>query len=172
VASEIDFNPFEVPSGPLSQFERADALLDEHGSVWSTFGPGFWVFTRDATVREILRSPDVFSSRSVLVVEPDPAPYPLVPEYSDAPEHTKWRRLLAPLFAPQAVAAMTAGIRERCRALLEPLVDRGGCDFVAEVAQRFPVEVFLDLLGLPLDEVDQFMVWEHDMLHLREGSDA
>src|SRR5262249_23444704 len=48
--------------------------------------------------------------------------------------------------------------------------DRGSCDFMTEFAQRFPTTIFLELMGLPVDELDQFLAWEHDILHAG-GSD-
>jgi cytochrome P450 len=47
---------------------------------------------------------------------------------------------------------------------------QGSCDFMADFATRFPTTIFLDLMGLPVDELDQYLEWEHDILHAG-GSD-
>jgi len=62
-------------------------------------------------------------------------------------------------------------VRARCIALLEPLVDEGGCDFVASFGSRFPTTVFMDLMGMPLSEFDQFMAWEDAILHQTHEED-
>ena len=35
----------------------------------------------------------------------------------------------------------------------------------AEFAQQFPTSIFLELMGLPVEELPQFMEWEHAILH-------
>ncbi len=83
----------------------------------------------------------------------------------DGDEHKQWRRQLGPLFAPGAVERLDATVRQRAIELIDALVDRGSVDFMAEFAQRFPTTIFLELMGLPVDELDQFLAWEHDILH-------
>ena len=72
---------------------------------------------------------------------------------------------------PGAVDRLTPKIRERAIELIEPLVARGSCDFMAEFAQRFPTTIFLEMMGLPVEELDQFMTWEHAILHSGSGTD-
>nr|MDT0523177.1 hypothetical protein [Streptomyces sp. DSM 41633] len=37
--------------------------------------------------------------------------------------------------------------------------------FIAEFAAQFPTTIFLELMGLPADELDQFLRWETAILH-------
>jgi len=90
----------------------------------------------------------------------------------DGSEHKQWRNQLGPLFAPKAVESLEDTIRERAIGLIESFADRGSCDFMTEFAQRFPTTIFLELMGLPVDELDQFMAWEHDILHLDLGTEG
>jgi cytochrome P450 len=41
---------------------------------------------------------------------------------------------------------------------------------MADFATRFPTTIFLEMMGLPVEELDQFLSWEHDILHAG-GSD-
>jgi len=45
------------------------------------------------------------------------------------------------------------------------------CDFMAEFAQRFR-PLFPGADGPSVDELDQFMAWEHDILHVDQGTEA
>jgi cytochrome P450 len=63
------------------------------------------------------------------------------------------------------VGRLDSQVRERCIELIDPLVERGGCDFVRDFAQRFPTSIFMELMGLPSEDVDQFLVWEDAILH-------
>jgi cytochrome P450 len=79
--------------------------------------------------------------------------------------------MLSSRFSPRKMAELEDTVRSRCVALLEPLVERGGCDFVRDFASQYPTTVFLDLMGLPLSDFDQFMSWEDDILHLTHEDD-
>jgi cytochrome P450 len=137
----------------------------------STVGPvGHWVFTDLDIIRDAYQSPDLLSSSAIVPTQPDP-PYFLIPEMVDPPLHTKYRQLLSPRFSPGTIAALEDKVRARCIALLEPLAERGSCDFVKDFGSHYPTTVFMDLMGLPLSEFDQFMEWEDAILHLTHEDD-
>ena len=154
----------------LSHAEEIDGLRAEHPFVRSTYGNGFWVFTDAALIRDALQHPGVFSSTVVTVHDPDP-PYKWIPEMLDPPEHTVWRQLLAPHFAPRAMERLEDRVRERCVELIEEIADTGHCDFLRDFAWRYPTTIFMELMGLPLDGLDQFLAWEHQILHPSVGDD-
>lgn len=159
----VDFNGFAT-TPPLAHFEDIDRLRALHPRFRSTFGPGFVVFTDADSIRETLQRADLFSSRAVTVLDPNPA-YLWIPEMLDAPEHTKWRQLLAPHFSPSAAQGMEDKVRRRCIELIEPLVGRTSIDFLHDFAFRYPTTIFMDLFGMPLTDLDMVMEWEHDILH-------
>ena len=154
----------------LSHAEEIDGLRAKHPFVRSTYGNGFWVFTDAALIRDALQHPGVFSSTVVTVHDPDP-PYKWIPEMLDPPEHTVWRQLLAPHFAPRAMERLEDRVRERCVELIEEIADTGHCDFLRDFAWRYPTTIFMELMGLPLDGLDQFLAWEHQILHPSVGDD-
>jgi cytochrome P450 len=161
----------EATTGPvLSHAEEIDSLRAEHPFLRSTYGNGFWVFTSGALVRDALQHPDVFSSTVVTVHDPDP-PYRWIPEMLDPPEHTIWRQLLAPHFAPRAMERLEDRVRERCVELLQEIAGRGHCDFLRDFAWRYPTTIFMELMGLPVEGLEQFLAWEHAILHPSAGED-
>jgi cytochrome P450 len=166
----LDFNNYQA--GPvLSHVEGMDRLRDEGPFVFSTFGPqGHWVFTEPSMIRAALQHPEIFSSSVVTPLEVDP-PYKWIPEMLDPPEHTKWRQLLAPHFAPKLMEQMEGRVRERCVEIIESFADRGHCNFLGDFAWRYPTTIFMEIMGLPLDGLDQFLAWEHDILHLTAEED-
>jgi hypothetical protein len=58
------------------------------------------------------------------------------------------------------LSSSEAQLRQQAIELIEPIVERGSCDFVAEVTRVFPSEVFLTLFRLPLDKRDQLLDWK------------
>jgi len=166
----VDFNNFL--NGPaLSHVEGIDHLADEGPFVFSTFGPqGHWIFTDPEMIRMALQRPEVFSSSVVTPLETDP-PYKWIPEMLDPPEHTRWRQLLAPHFAPKLMEKMEGRVRQRCIEIIESFADKGHCDFLVDFASRYPTTIFMELMGLPLEGLDQFLIWEREILHLTAEED-
>jgi cytochrome P450 len=150
---------------PCSFFTRADEWRDR-GPIHfgDASGHPFWLVTEMEPVRDAFQRHDVFSNSAIQMDAPEPE-YHLIPEMLDAPLHGKWRRLLGPLFAPGAVKAMEQRIRSRFDEILEQVAPRGQCDYVADVALRFPNTIFLELMGMPVSDAAQFQAWETAILH-------
>jgi cytochrome P450 len=153
--------PFEH-FGMIDELRGADQIHFGDAS-----GHPFWAVTAMGPIREALQCPEVFSNSAVVPDAPEP-PYYWIPEMLDAPDHNKWRKLLGPLFSPGAVAALEPKIRERFGVIIDEVAPRGRCDFVADVSLRFPNQIFMDLMGMPVTDADKFQDWETAMLH--EGS--
>lgn len=170
---QFEYDPFRN-GRPAGSFAREIAELRERAACFrSTTAQGFWVLTRFDQIREAYQTPEIFSSEALVAIEPDP-PYKWIPIMLDPPEHTTWRHLLGPLFSPARALAMQGQIRQRARELVEPLVAKGACDFVADFALKYPTTIFMELMGLPVEEAERFMAWEDAILHSyaddREGA--
>jgi cytochrome P450 len=150
---------------PLSGYELFDRLRDDAPVHWVDEGVGYHLLTRQEDILAVAQDPGLFSSRYFNPALGGEPPFTLVPVNLDPPDHTKWRRLLAPVFAPGAVAAWDDRIRARARELVTTLQPRGGCDAVKDFALRLPTSVFLSLMGLPQEELDRFLLWETAILH-------
>jgi cytochrome P450 len=160
-----NFNYTElVPVG--TWHDKYDELHAQSPLYWNEFGPGFWTVLNYEGILEVLQHPETFSSSVVTALDPDPQ-YKWIPEMLDGNEHFQWRKQLGPLFSPKSIEKLEAKVRQRAIDLIEEIVarDDGGCDLMAEFAQRYPTTIFLELMGLPVDELDQFMEWEHAILH-------
>ena len=144
-----------------SHWGLADDLRERAPAFFNTHAQGYWVFTRHDEVRDIYRDPELFSSESITPWEPEPV-YRFVPTQIDRPDHVKYRRILNPWFSPDAVQEVAETARTTCRRLIEELVPRGGCDFIADFALRYPTEVFLAMIGLPQSDAEMFVRWVED----------
>jgi cytochrome P450 len=149
---------------PMSGFREMGELGRRRPVFRSPEAQGYWVFTRHEAIQNVFADPGTFSSSAIFAPEPDP-PYRFIPTMLDPPEHTAWRRLLAPLFAPGAIREIAPHVEQRCRALVAEVAGRGECDFVADVALRFPGSVFLEIMGLPQERLDEWVSWMEDILH-------
>ncbi|MET0370640.1 MAG: cytochrome P450 [Sphingobium sp.] len=89
----------------------------------------------------------------------------------DPPDHRKYRQLLQPIFNPSAINKIEGMVRDVCRELIGRIRDRDGCDFTADFAAYFPSYVFLNLMGMPLDALPQFLAWENAFMRAPDPQD-
>jgi cytochrome P450 len=89
--------------------------------------------------------------------------------FEDPPEHDLHRALLTGIFSPRKVSALEPKVRDYCARSLDPLVGKGGFDFIADLGAQVPMWTIGMLLGIP--ESDQVAIRESidDTLHLKEG---
>ncbi|MFD1858355.1 cytochrome P450 [Aeromicrobium camelliae] len=88
---------------------------------------------------------------------------PLLPQDLNGEEHVKLRKILNQFFAPAAVRRLEPLATQRCIELIEELKPKGSCDFVAEFAIRYPTDLFLALLGLPVSDGQMFLEWSEEL---------
>jgi cytochrome P450 len=122
------------------------------------FMNGCYHLTRREDVLAALRNPKVFSSR--LALQPD-GYLPVVPLAFDPPEHTRYRKILQPLFSPHALSKSRPVLERHAAEMIAELAGRGECDAVADFANLYPFQVFLDLYGLPLEDRDRLIDWKN-----------
>ncbi|MEV8546507.1 cytochrome P450 [Streptomyces sp. NPDC051572] len=128
-------------------------------------GPGWYLVTGHEEVLQVSQNAETFPQATHLVATAEDTSFKLIPETLNGPEHMKWRRILAPYFSPGRVRDWDARIRNMAVTLIEEFVDRGQCDFISDFALRYPTAIFLDLMGLPLSDLDKFLQWEMAILH-------
>ena len=132
---------------------------------------GSWLPTRYEDVVALAQEYEIFTSRGILVMPPPPGQaegayggVAAPPITSDPPDHHWHRRLILPVFAPQAVAKYEQSTRDLCNALIDEFIDKGKADAAADYAQHIPVRVISNMLGVPLDMEEQFTGWVRGVL--------
>ena len=163
-----DFAPAQAAG---CHWELADELRETSPVFFNTFAQGYWVFTRHDAVRDIYKTPELFSSESITPWQPDPI-YRFVPTQIDAPDHIKYRRIVNPWFSPRAIDAAEPALRALCRRLVEETAPAGGCDFVTGFALRYPTEAFLSVAGIDPADADLFVPWVEDFFGGFSGDPA
>ena len=158
------FDHLQDPDFLAAPFATFDALYEGPDIFWSSSWGGFWVLTREELIREVMQTPGAFSSNPV-GIPGTPRARPLIPLELDPPEHTWFRRVLAPHFSNASVAERAARVREIADELVDRIVDAGRCEYMADFAQPFPATIFLSQMGLPLEETGRFLRWNWTMVH-------
>jgi cytochrome P450 len=123
---------------------------------------GFALSFDRANTEFVLRHHELFSSASEMNLG---NVRPLIPLNIDPPNHSKYRKLLDPLFAPKRMDEQEEDITRRVNHYMDAFVDKGECNFSEEFAELFPSSVFLGLMGLPEDELRMFLRLRDGILH-------
>lgn len=146
---EFDYAPVK-PAGYYH--EQAKVLRDQGPTFFNQLAQGFWMVTEYDACRDLLQS-KAFNSESFVPVDPDPA-YKMLPTHADGKAHQQYRRIMSPWFSPGTIQRVEPEIRQIAAKLIERFAGDGHCDLIPEFAMRFPTEVFLTLIGLPVEDAD------------------
>ena len=168
-----DFNIFDPEfvrdPYPTMSTIRESACPVAHSDRWG----GSWLPTRYDDVVAIAQEHELFTSREIIVTPRPPGqvegPYAGVaapPITSDPPDHHWHRRLILPVFAPQAVAKYEQSTRDLCNQLIDKFIDKGEADAGTDYAQQIPVRVIALLLGVPMEMADEFTGWVRGVLEV------
>src|SRR5262247_3033104 len=108
-------------------------------------GPGFWAVTRHADILEVSRNPDVYSSgrRGVNIIDQPPELNEFFGSMivMDDPRHTRLRRIVSRGFTPGMLRKTEADVDRAAVAIIDRVIDKGGCDFVSEIAAALPLKI-------------------------------
>jgi cytochrome P450 len=114
------------------------------------------VLSRYEDVAWALRHPEIFSSEMEMQMALG-TERPMIPQQIDPPAQTRYRRLLDPHFSRRKMEALVPSIRRNANALIDSFIDAGGCEFDEAFAIPLPCTAFLDLLGLPAQDLGLFL---------------
>lgn len=128
---------------------------------------------RMADILEINRHPDILGEGGVtghIVGGARMTERPMIPLELDGPEHTRWRKVLDPMFSPQTVARWEDQARQLVDELIDGFADRGRVDLYEEFCIPFPDVMFLMVMGLPHDDLPALLDIKDGILMTSGGS--
>lgn len=129
-------------------------------------GRDFWVVSRYDDVDAVLCNHAIFSSAEGVGFGRRPFRDMIS---ADPPEHTRLRRLLDRQFLPRAVAQLETRVQAIIDSLLDPILERGRADLVADLAAPLPLIVIAELLGVETERRADFKRWSDDVLAAAGG---
>jgi len=89
---------------------------------------------------------------------------PAIPLSLDGAEHTKYRRLLDPVFTARRIAPLAESVRVLANEMIDGFIDRGEVDAYREWCEPLPGTVFIRILGLPSDDLPNFLRFKNMVL--------
>lgn len=162
----VDFDMFAPPGIDDSSLHEAWVALQRstpHELVWTPRNEGHWIAVRGRTIRAMYRDPAHFSSHVIWIPKSEGESYGLVPTRLDPPEHTPFRQVLNKAIGIVATKEMEPMVRAVAVRIIDGIAPRGACNFTEDYAKQFPVQVFLELLDLPVEDAAEVKEWVDQM---------
>ncbi|WP_067823991.1 cytochrome P450 [Nocardia inohanensis] len=161
---------FAVHADPYPYYAR----LRTEAPVYHDEADDFWALSRYSDVRDALRDSDRFSSANGIRMEPafwGPQAERFFSFVAmDPPKHTRLRGLVLRAFTAHRVQGLEPRLREIARGLIEPLVERGSFDLMADFAGPFPTDVISELVGVPESDREMLRKLGMEIMYTEEES--
>jgi len=147
---------------PFPQYAR---LRDEAPVAWNDTA-GFWAVSRWDDVMAVSTDPATFCSGWGILVMEIGAHYDTPPTmmHTDPPEHTVYRKLVQPGFAPGRMRVLEDDVRRRAKPLVDRIAAGKTIDFVESVSVPFPLFIISTLLGMPDEDWERFFEWSESVI--------
>src|SRR5580658_8604957 len=121
-------------------------------------GKGYYALTRHAHIAEASRHPEIFQSgrgaTSIIDMPEEMLDFFGSMINMDNPRHARLRRIVSAAFNPRMIASIEDRIELVADDVIDRVAERGGCDFVVEVAARLPLEIICDMMGIAAADYD------------------
>jgi len=172
-AATVSGCPFDLKNPDLqsspARFQAFAELRRGNPVYWNpeSDSQGFWAVTRYEDVVTVVQDPETFSADArnggmrifnIQDVTASPRAHLLS---LDPPRHTEFRKVLQPLFAPDAVRSLAPRIAARAQRLVSALAPRGKADFVADIAVPMTLGLLVDLLDVPERDAEKLLHWSN-----------
>jgi cytochrome P450 len=135
---------------------------------------GVWWFTRYPDVSMILTDPRFRKEApeqpqgQIMPLPRDLASITELPPsmlFVDPPDHTRLRSLVSKAFTPRVVENLRPRITQIVQDLIELARSRGRMDLIDEFAFPIPAVVITEMLGVPLEDREQFKEWSDRIIY-------
>jgi cytochrome P450 len=160
--------PFLDVLDPEFSFDSPAAFAAQEADWWAP-SPAGMIVLRHAEAQELLRDKRLDHGGDGYLrgngVTSGPIHDWFVPMISnhDGANHRRLRSLVGRSFTPRTVDRLRPFIRTRAEELAAEIAGRAETEFVDAFANRLPLAVMCELLGVPPEDYDVFRVWTTDI---------
>ena len=164
----------QTQDDPFAMYEA----MQEFPGIYQMPETGFFIISRYADLRAVLTDPVTFSNDVDRASLQGPElsekhqhylsehgwPHIQTLQRTDAPAHSRYRKLVDRVFTVGRVREMTPHIEGVANSLIDSFAGRGECEFISEFAMLLPGIVLAEQMGLAPSEVATFKRWADAML--------
>ncbi len=155
----------------FAQMRAEDPIVKQIGIDGET---PIWFVTRYADVQQILLDDKHFVRDPRLAFTPEELEgytgrlNPQIDEMMnnhmlnrDGDDHRRLRSIVSKAFTPKVIQNMRPRIEKIAQDLLDKVIPNGRMDLVSEYAFPLPITVIAEMLGIPLENQNQFRTWSN-----------
>jgi cytochrome P450 len=113
---------------------------------------GFWVLSKYKDIQAANRDTELFSALDGPALSHNPEMRGAMLVSMDGRDHTRQRRLISAGFTPRMVGRLEEQARRWAVSIVDEALERGTCDFVADIAYRLPMHMIADIVGIPVED--------------------
>lgn len=122
-----------------------------------------WAVARYEQVQSVLTDPQVFCSGAGVGIEDlrhgKAWRTPSLLLETDPPDHTANRAIVGRVLSPVALRALRATFEHEAEKLVEQVVKAGNVEAISGLAEAFPMKVFADAVGVPVEGREHLVAW-------------
>ncbi|HJR19178.1 MAG TPA: cytochrome P450 [Actinomycetota bacterium] len=170
-AEQLRYSPFdyEIHEDPYPTYAR----LREEAPVFRNDEIDFWALSRHEDVANAFRDSALFSSAMGVSLEPTATGPNAWRSMSflamDPPRHGLFRTIVSRGFTVRRITDMEPHILELTRQHLEPALEQGSFDFVADFAGKLPMDVLSEMIGFPASDRAEVRRLADLLVHREDG---
>lgn len=154
--SVFDFDFYNDDRYGETLHQSLSFLHDEAPDIFYTpRNGGHWIATRHAVIADIVQDYENFSVREMQIPRVENPPF-FIPLSMDPPTNIPYRQALMPLFSPKSIKKMEVKIRRWAKKIVAEATTTKSCEFMHDVSELFPVSIFMELMGMPIDRLREF----------------
>ena len=168
----VDFDLYNPAGVEEVGLQKAWARLLEPGMpdlIWTPRNGGHWIATSGKLIRAAFEDYNRFSSECPFIPKEAGEAHNFIPASMDPPEQRPYRGLISKVLGADVIHALDDRIRQLAVDLIENVRPKGQCDYVKDVAEPFPISVFMMLIDLPMEDTPR-LKFLSDQLTRPDGS--
>lgn len=148
--------------GMVNPYPIYRALRAQNPVVWvdeGQSGEGWWLVTQYDLADAILKDPRVWKDASRMGFQNEDSFFGNSMLFQDPPKHTRLRSLVNRAFTPRLISRLEPRIIAIVDGLLDHIGEQKDVDFMSAFAMPLPVTVIAEVLGIPVEDRQQFREW-------------
>jgi cholest-4-en-3-one 26-monooxygenase len=165
----LDHALYEQDGPPFAAFAHLRHASPVHWNPIPGSNEGVWAITRYKDVFDLSLDQKLFSSaRMGAILRPYNAnDYEVQKDLMinlDLGRHTKFRRLVSIGFSAKVIRNLEAHVRDIATEITDEIAPLGECDFVDRISAELPLQVIVELVGVPKADRRRVLDWTNRMI--------
>jgi cytochrome P450 len=130
---------------------------------------GFWVLSKHADIQAANRDTETFCAIDGPGLSLSPEMRGAMLVSMDGQAHIRQRKIISAGFTPRMVGRLEQQARRWAVSIVDRAIEKGSCDFVADVAYQLPMHMIADIVGIPVEDRQWLFTLTNEFL---QGGDS